>query len=63
MTKIHFEEKKSKKEVFLKEQTICPVCNGLLDVYVEFESDIKVKEEGRCSQCMALSYIEKHLLH
>ena len=50
------------KEGFIKEQMECPVCNGPLDIFVESEDEF-IKEEARCAQCMALSRVEKHVLH
>ena len=49
---------------FLKEQTQCPLCDGYLYILVEYEKEgYMLKEEGRCSQCMALSISAQHTLH
>ena len=49
---------------FLKEQTECPLCTGKLHILVEYDkTGYTLKEEARCSQCMALSRREDHLLH
>ena len=53
---------KEKRE-FLKEQTKCPVCQADLDITIEFIHEEEIKEEARCTQCMALSYIKQNTLH
>ena len=63
-TKEHYEVKGCHKIDFLRNQTECPVCNGHLDINIDYECEEGfVREEGRCSQCMALSYVEKHVVH
>ena len=61
--KEHFECKESEKTDFLREQTQCPFCQGFLDIFVEFINARQIKEEARCTQCMALSRVQDHLLH
>ena len=54
----------NKQASFLKEQTQCPLCEGHLHILVEYEKEgYMLKEEGRCSQCMALSINAQHTLH
>ena len=53
----------SEKTDFLREQTQCPICHGDLDIFVESINPYQVKEEARCTQCMALSRVQDHLLH
>ncbi len=61
--KEHYEYRESEKTEFLREQTECPICHGALDIFVEFISANQVKEEARCTQCMALSRVQDHCLH
>lgn len=61
--KEHYEYRESEKTEFLREQTECPICHGALDIFVEFISAHQVKEEARCTQCMALSRVQDHRLH
>ena len=51
------------KKAFLKEQTKCPVCQADLAITIEFIHEEEIKEEARCTQCMALSYIKQSALH
>ena len=53
----------SKTIQFLREQTECPLCHGSLDIFVECIDAFQVKEEARCTQCMALSRVESHYVH
>ena len=53
----------TEKAQFLKEQTQCPLCQGALDIFVECIDAFQVKEEARCTQCMALSRVESHQIH
>ena len=54
---------KAQKQAFMKEQTKCAVCEGELDLFVERVNQYEVKEEARCSQCLALLRIENQILH
>ena len=54
---------KAHRQAFMTEQTECPVCHGELDIFVESVNEFVVKEEARCSQCMALTRIESQVLH
>ncbi len=54
---------KAQKQAFMTEQTECPVCHGELDIFVEGVNEFVVKEEARCSQCLALTRIESKVLH
>ena len=57
-------KKKAEEKIgFLMEQTICPVCEGPLDIFVELTGPFVVKEEARCGQCRALSRLESHIIH
>ncbi len=51
------------KTEFLREQNECPICQGELDIFIEALGASKIKEEARCTQCMALSRVENHALH
>ena len=53
----------SEKTEFLREQTECPVCQGELDIIIECVSALMVKEEARCTRCMALSRVQNHSIH
>ena len=60
----HFKYRESEKTDFLREQTECPICHGVLDIFVECINNTHlVKEEARCTQCMALSRVQDHYLH
>ncbi len=59
----HYEYKESEKTDFLREQTECPICHGKLDIFVECINTHYIKEEARCTQCMALSRVQDHCLH
>ena len=59
----HYEYKESAKTDFLREQTECPICHGKLDIFVECINALQIKEEARCTQCMALSRVQDHGLH
>ena len=48
---------------FLKEQTECPLCQGKLNIFTECIDAFRVKEEARCTQCMALLREQSHDLH
>ncbi|MDE0120013.1 MAG: hypothetical protein OXM55_08420 [Bdellovibrionales bacterium] len=61
--KEHHEHIENEKTDFLREQTQCPVCQGTLDIFTECISAHQIKEEARCTQCMALSRVQDHLLH
>ena len=61
--KEHYEYRENDKTDFLREQTECPICNGELSIFVECINTLQVKEEARCTQCMALSRVQDHRLH
>lgn len=48
---------------FLKEQTECPLCQGKLNIFTECIDTFRIKEEARCTQCMALLREQSHDLH
>ena len=54
---------KTEKAEFLKEQTECPLCEGKLDIFTECIELYRIKEEARCTQCMALLRSQSHELH
>ena len=54
---------KAHRQAFMKEQTECLVCHGPLDIFVESVNEFVVKEEARCSQCMALTRVESQVVH
>ena len=57
------EHKEYEKTQFLRDQTECPICQGELNIFVEVIGSHQVKEEAHCTQCMALSRVQKHGLH
>ena len=59
----NYEHRESEKTDFLREQTQCPICHGALDIFVENINPHQIKEEARCTQCMALSRVQDHCLH
>lgn len=61
--KIYKTQETSYKVDFLKEQTQCPICSGALNILVENITPHQVKEEARCTQCLALSRVQDHCLH
>lgn len=56
-------EDSGEKTQFLDEQNKCPLCCGDLDIYVESISKSSLREEARCTSCMALSRVENHIVH
>lgn len=56
-------EDSGEKAQFLNEQNQCPLCSGDLDIYVESLSKSSLREEARCTSCMALSRVENHIVH
>ncbi len=57
------EQGETEKTQFLREQTECPICQGELDIFVESVHTHRIKEEARCTQCMALSRVQNHFIH
>lgn len=57
------EYRELEKTQFLREQTECPICQGKLNIFVECINSHQLKEEARCTQCMALSRVENHRIH
>ena len=57
------EYKEIEKTQFLREQTECPICQGELGILVECIDSRQVKEEARCTSCMALSRVQNHHIH
>ena len=60
---LHQEHREFEKTEFLREQTECPVCQGYLDVFVEALGTGHIREEARCTECMALARVQDHHLH
>lgn len=60
---VYIEDIQSQKQVVIFENTQCPICKKRLGVEIEHLPDNKVKEELRCSECLALSSVLKHVVH
>ena len=60
---IYQEDVQSQKQTMIFENTKCPICKYSLGVEIEHLPDNEVKEEGRCLECLALSFVVKHTLH
>ncbi len=59
-----FEADTQEKKQFLEEQSKCPLCKGRLNICVELiPFTHAVREEARCTECMALSRVENHIIH
>lgn len=53
----------NERKNFLKEHTECPLCEGELSIFTECIDMFRIKEEARCTQCMALLRQQSHQLH